>query len=185
MFSARRLAALSCLFPVLLAAGALRAQAPDPAAFQAAIAGARLEPARAVTLKNVKLGVGLGTLRLEDGVLIPATPVGGKTVEMVFLGKGRLEVEPPDAIESGQLELFTGGSRLDAEFKEAVLVVGLDAAVAALLRKPAVQADAETVRRGEELYASWKGRKERKLLNAERGILLNALNDPAGVGYFA
>lgn len=185
MFSTRRLSVFSCLFPALLAAGVLRAQAPDPAALQAAIAGARLDPARAVTLKNVKLGVGLGTLRLEDGVLIPATPVGGKTIEMVFLGKGRLEVEPPDAIEGGQLELFTGGSRLDAEFKDAVLVVGLDAAVSALLRKPAAQADAETVRRGEELYASWKGRKERKLLNAERGILLDALNDPAGVGYFA
>src|SRR3954466_10948852 len=127
MFSTRRISVLSCLLP-LLAAGALRAQAPDPAAVQAAIAGARLEPARAVTLKNVKLGVGLGTLRIEDGVLIPATPVGGgKTIEMVFLGKGRLEVEPPDPIESGQLELFTGGSRLDAEFKEAGLGGGADA----------------------------------------------------------
>src|SRR3954453_17981103 len=118
MFSTRRLSVLSCLLP-LLAAGVLHAQTPDPAALQAAIAGARLEPARAVTLKNVKLGVGLGTLRLEDGVLIPATPVGGKTVEMVFLGKGRLEVEPPDAIESGQLELFNGGSLADAGIQEA------------------------------------------------------------------
>src|SRR4051812_48695993 len=184
MFSTRRLSVLSCLLP-LLAAGVLHAQTPDPAALQAAVAGARLEPARAVTLKNVKLGVGLGTLRLEDGVLIPATPVGGKTIEMVFLGKGRLEVEPPDAVEAGQLELFTGGSRLDMEFKDAVLVVGLDAAVSALLKKPAAQADTSTVRRGEELYASWKGRKERKLLNAERGILLDALGDPAAAGYFA
>src|SRR3954469_15053842 len=127
MFSTRRLSVLSCLLP-LLAAGALRAQAPDPAALQAAIAGARLEPARAVTLKNVKLGVGLGTLRIEDGLLIPATPVGGKTLEMVFLGKGRLEVEPPDAIESGQLELFTGGSRLGAGFQGAVVGGGQGAA---------------------------------------------------------
>ena len=122
------------MLPAFLAAGAVRAQAPDPAALQAAIAGARLDPARAVTLKNVKLGVGLGTLSLDDGVLIPATAVGGKTIEMVFLGKGRIEVEPPDAIEAGQLELFTGGSRLDEEFKEAVLVVGQDAAVSAVLQ---------------------------------------------------
>src|SRR3954466_6838541 len=108
MYNVRRLRVLLCLLPAFRAAAALRAQAPDPAALQAAIAGAKLDPARAVTLKNVKLGGGLGTLRLEDGVLTPATPVGGKTVEMVFLGKGRMEVEPPDAIEAGQLELFTG-----------------------------------------------------------------------------
>ena len=79
---------------------ALQAQAPvpAPAALQAEIASAHLDFARAVSLKNVKLGVGLGTLHLDDGVLIPATAVGGKTIEMVFLGKGRIEVDPPDAI---------------------------------------------------------------------------------------
>ena len=184
MYRPRRSLVLSCLL-TLLAAGALRAQAPEPAALQAAIAAARLEPARAVALKNVKLAVGLGTLRLDGGVLIPATPVGGKTVEMVFLGKGRLEIEPPDAIEGGQLELFTGGSRLDAEFKQAVLVVGQDAAVAAMLRKPAAQPDAGQVRQAEALYADWRKKGEWKTLNAERGILLNALRDPVAAGYFA
>ncbi len=185
MFSTRRLTAFSCLLTAFLAATALRAQAPDPAALQAAIAGARLDSARAVTLKNVKLGVGLGTLRLDDGVLIPATPVGGRTVEMVFLGKGRMEVEPPDAIEAGQLELFTGGSRLDEEFKEAVLVVGQDAAVAAMLKRPAAQPDADLSRRAEALFADWRKKGEWKYMSAERGILLNALRDPAAVGYFA
>ncbi|PYQ55810.1 MAG: hypothetical protein DMF53_27295 [Acidobacteria bacterium] len=185
MLSQRRLSALSCFLPVLLAAGALRAQAPDPAAVQAAIAGARLEPARAVALKNVKLGVGLGTLRLEDGVLIPATPVGGKTIEMVFLGKGRIEVEPPDAVEGGQLELFTGGSRLDAEFKEAVLVVGQEAAASAMLKRPAAPPDAEQSRRAEALFADWRKKGEWKYMSAERGILLNVLRDPVAAGYFA
>ena len=184
MYRPRRSLVLTCLL-TLLAVGVLRAQAPEPAALQAAIAGARLEPARAVALKGVKLAVGLGTLRLDDGVLIPATAVGGKTIEMVFLGKGRLEVEPPDAIEGGQLELFTGGSRLDAEFKQAVLVVGQDAAVAAMLRKPAAQPDAGQVRQAETLYADWRKKGEWKYLSAERGILLNALRDPVALGYFA
>jgi hypothetical protein len=184
MYRPRRSLVLTCLL-ILLAAGALRAQAPEPAALQAAIAGARLEPARAVALKGVKLAVGLGTLRLDDGVLIPATAVGGRTVELVFLGKGRLEIEPPDAIEGGQLELFTGGSRLDAEFKQAVLVVGQDAAVAAMLRKPAAQPDAGQVRQAETLYADWRKKGEWKYLSAERGILLNALRDPVALGYFA
>jgi hypothetical protein len=166
-------------------AGAVGAQAPDPAALQAAIAGARLDPARAVTLKNVKLGVGLGKLSLDEGVLIPATAVGGKTIEMVFLGKGRIEVEPPDAIEAGQLELFTGGSRLDEEFKEAVLVVGQDAAVSAVLSRPAAAPDAELTRRAEALYADWRKKGEWKYMSVERGILLNALRDPVAAGYFA
>jgi hypothetical protein len=185
MRSARRLSVLSCLLPAFLAAGALRAQAPDPAALQSAIAGARLDSSRAVTLKNVKLGVGLGTLRLDDGVLIPASPVGGKTLEMVFLGKGRMQVEPPDAVEGGQLELFTGGSRLDAEFKEAVLVIGQDAAAAAMLKRPAAQPDAEQGRRAEALFADWRKKGEWKYMSAERGILLNALRDPVAAGYFA
>ncbi len=169
----------------LLPGAALRAQAPEPAALQAQIAAAHLEIGRAVALKNVKLAVGLGTLRLEEGVLIPATPVGGKTIEMVFLGKGRIEVEPPDAIEAGQLELFTGGSRLDAEFKSAVLVVGQEAAVAAMLRKPAAQPDAGQARQAEALFAEWRKKGEWKTLNAERAILLNALRDPIGAGAFA
>ena len=185
MYIARRPFVFSCFLPALLAAGAVRAQAPDPAALQAAIAGARLDPSRAVTLKNVKLGVGLGKLSLDDGVLIPATAVGGKTIEMVFLGKGRIEVEPPDAIEAGQLELFTGGSRLDEEFKEAVLVVGQDAAVSAVLRRPAAAPDAELTRRAEALYADWRKKGEWKYMSVERGMLLNALHDPVAAGYFA
>ncbi|MEO6194862.1 MAG: M1 family aminopeptidase [Thermoanaerobaculia bacterium] len=185
MYIARRLSVFSCLLPAFLTAAVVRAQAPDPAALQAAIAGARLDPARAVTLKNVKLGVGLGKLSLDDGVLIPATAVGGKTIEMVFLGKGRIEVEPPDAIEAGQLELFTGGSRLDEEFKEAVLVVGQDAAVSAVLKRPAAAPDAEQTRRAEALYADWRKKGEWKYMSVERGMLLNALRDPVAAGYFA
>jgi len=168
-----------------ICAPALGAEAPDPASLQAEIAASRLEPARAVTLKKLKLNAGLATLHFDDGVLIPASGVGGKTVEMVFLGSGRIELDPPDAIEAGQLELFTGGTRLDQELQEAVLVVGLDAAVTAMLKRPAAQPDAATVRRAEQLYAAWKGKRERKLLDVERGILLDALRDPAGAGYFA
>jgi len=170
--------------------GSLGAQAPapapaDPAVLRRDIEASHLDPARAVTLKNVKLGAGLATLVLEDGVLVPASPVGGKSIELVFTGRGRIVLEPPDRVESGQLELFTGGSRLDEEFKEAVLVVGLDPAVNALLKKPAAQPDAQTVKKAEDLYKLWKAKPERKQLNVETGILGDALGDPAWQGYFA
>ena len=168
-----------------LVPGRLAAQAPDPAALRRDIEAAHLDPARAVTLKGVKLAAGLATLLLDDGVLLPASPVGGKTIELVFLGRGRIVLEPPDRVEAGQLELFTGGSRLDEEFKEAVLVVGLDPAVNALLKKPAAQPDAQTVKKAEDFYTQWKAKPERKQLNVETGILGDALGDPTWQGYFA
>src|ERR687891_366141 len=100
----------------------------------------RLDPSRAVSLKNVSLNAGLATLRLEDGVLLPAALVEGKTEELVFLGKGRITLDPPDDIEAGEPGLFICEPRLDEEVSEIVLVLGLDAAVEALLRRPPVTA---------------------------------------------
>jgi hypothetical protein len=170
---------------LIFSAAVAGADPPDPAKVQAEIAASHLEAPRAVSVKKVKLAAGLATLALDDGVLIPASGVAGKTVEMVFLGQGTIEVEPPDAIEAGQLELFTGGARLDETFKEAVLVVGLDAAVSALLRRPAAQPDEATARKAEALYADWRKKGEREYMNVDRGMLLDALQDPVAAGYFA
>jgi hypothetical protein len=166
-----------------LASTAAWSQSADPTSLRREIKQSRLDAARAVALKGVKLNAGLADLVL-DGVLVPTTPVGGKTAEMVFVGTGRVELTPPDAIETGQLELFTGGARLNEEFKEAVLVVGMDSAAASLLRRPAASPDAETARKAEDLYATWKKRTERKQLNIDQGLLLDALDDPAAAGYF-
>ncbi len=174
------------VFLLLALAAAARAQAPDPASLLQEMTAAKLEPSRAVSLKNVKLGTGLGMLYLDDGVLIPSTPVGGKTVEMVFLGKGRIGVEPPDDIEAGQLELFTGGTRLEEEFTEMVMVLGLDAATDAILRKPKVEPlDAALARRAEELFAKWKAGPERKVLNVDSAVLRDVVGDAAYQGFFA
>jgi hypothetical protein len=182
--------ALAAILPLALAPAAVRAQAPppEPAALRKEIEALTLDTGRAVTMKNVKLAAGLGMLQLSDGVLFPASPVGGKVVEMVFEGKGRITLEAPDAIEAGQLELFTGASRLDAEFSEAVLVIGLDAAVDAMLRKPAAQPDAATTEKAgkaQALYQEWRKRHEREILGVERSLLLDALRDPSAEGYFA
>lgn len=178
----------SCLSVVLLFAFAAVAQAqtPDPASLLKEMAAAKLEPSRAVSLKNLKLGTGMGMLYLDDGVLIPSTAVGGKTVEMVFLGKGRIGVDPPDDIEAGQLELFTGGTRLEEEFTEMVMVLGLDAATDAILRKPKVaQLDPAPARRAEELFTKWKGGSERKVLNVDAAVLRDVIGDVAYQGFFA
>lgn len=177
------------LFAALLALAALLPPAhadtqPDPAALHGEIEALRLEPGRAVSLKNLKLAAGLGTLHL-DGTLVPTSEVGGRVMEMVFLGKGRISLDPPNTIEAGQLELFTGQGRLDAEFGEAVLVVGLDAAVSAMLRRPAAQAGPETLRKAEALYQEWRKRREREVLGVERSLLADGLREPGSEGYFA
>lgn len=182
----RPLSVVSVLLCLLaLQSAVVRAQEPDPAALRKAVQESRLEPARAVALKNVKLVAGLATLQLDDGVLLPASPVGARTAEVVFLGKGRIVLEPPDDIEAGQLDLFTGASSLQEEFTEMVLVLGMDAAVDAMMKRPATAPEASQVQRGEELYRKWKDGPARKLLNVENAILLDAAGDPAFQGYFA
>ena len=169
---------------VLTALLPVAARAADPAALRREIGALRLDPERAVMLDGVKLSAGLAQLQL-DGFLFPTSPVGGRVVEMVFIGAGRITLEPPDAVEAGQLDLFTGRSRLDAEFGEAVLVVGLDAAVDAMLGKAPAQPDIVTMARAEVLYDEWRGRREREVLGVERSLLADALRDPGAEGYFA
>ncbi len=169
--------------PITAAAGA---QAPDPAALLSEVRAARLDPGAAVKLTRVRLAAGVGTLTLEDGVLVPARTAGGRVVEMVFLGKGRITIEPPDSIEAGQLELFTGSSRLDEPFTEAVLVLAMDAAVDVLMKKPpAGELPAATVEAAERLFATWRAAAQRRQLNVEAGIFLAAAGDPLAQGYFA
>jgi hypothetical protein len=181
----RTTVSLIFLLASLFAVSPARSQEADPAALQKELAASRLDLEKAVTLKNVKLAAGLGTLHLDDGILVPATAAGGKTAEMVFLGNGRLELEPPDDIEAGQLELFTGARRLDEEVTEMALVLGMDAAVQALLRKPKAALDAEQTRRCEEIWKSWKGGPERRLLGIETALLLDAVGDASFQSYFA
>lgn len=162
------------------------AWAADPAAIRRDLEASRLDPGRAVSLKNVKLNAGLALLQLEEGTLLPATPVGGKTVELLFFGKGRIRIEPPDEIEAGQLELFTGGTRLEEEFTEMTLVLGLDAAADAMLRKPKVESlDPALLKRAEDAYATWRARPERKLLGVDQAVLMDVAGEPSYQGFFA
>src|SRR5260370_36969748 len=88
--------------PVLLVAAAgLAAAAPlpawaaeDPAAILREIDAAALEPARAVTLKGVRLAAGLASIQLE-GTLLPATPVAGRSRGRAVPAPGQATPEPP------------------------------------------------------------------------------------------
>lgn len=150
------------------------------------IRSAALDLSHPLDTSGLRLSTSFATLDLAGGVLIPVRTASGRAVEMVFLGRGRIQLEPPDDIEAGQLELFTGSRRLAETFTEAVFVVARDAAAEALLERPAAGGvDAETLARAQERYRKWKDSPERRTLGVETGILLDALGDPLFEDYFA
>ena len=97
------------MLPPAVAAGA------DPETLWQEIRATRLVSDRAVEVADLRLDVGMAELVIERGLFFPATAVGERVAEMVFLGRARLHLEPPDDVEAGQLELFTGNPRLDEE----------------------------------------------------------------------
>jgi hypothetical protein len=159
--------------------------APDPKAVLEQIRSATLDPARAVNRANVTIDMGLGTLHLEQGWLVPARAVEGHTAEMVFVGHGRFRIEPPDAIEASQLELFTGERSLDLEIERAVLVLGDPSISETLLRRDATTPIEESQSQAaSEVFAAWVASPERRGIGADTAILRTTLGDLTLRRYF-
>ncbi|MCG8458393.1 MAG: hypothetical protein MI919_19115, partial [Holophagales bacterium] len=149
------------------------------------VRAAFLDPGAARHLEGVSLDTGFARLTLIEGTLFPVRTPAGRLAEMVFLGEGKLHVEPPDPIEAGQLELFTGGSTLHEPFGEAVFVIASDSAQAALLERPAAgPLTLEEVARARERLRAWRERRERELFEVEAGLTLDHLGDPLYDSYF-
>ncbi len=188
----RQTLALAGLLTAVL--GALRPLHAEPAAagspaevaaLRGEIAGLHLEPAQAVAVGKLNLKLGPATLRISQGTLVPASPLAGRVVEMVFLGAASLELAAANPIEQGQLELFTGEPSLARPVTAAVLVIANDAPPAALFRRAVTTLDATAASRAQELYQHWKTGGARKYLNVDGALLLDALGDPLYQAYFA
>lgn len=161
------------------------AEDTDPRTLIDRIHSSRLDISAPRALQTVHLDTGFGRLGLVEGVLFPAREIRGRAVEMVFIGEGVVELEPPDPIEAGQLELFTGSDTLHERFTEAVFVVARDEAAGALLERPAGEAEAELARRAGDRFAKWKASPERRYLGVDGALLGDALGDPVYEQYFA
>ena len=146
----------------------------------------RLDLAAAVPVEELKLKTSMADLHLDNGMLVPVAAGDLKVVEMVFIGRGRLALEPPDAVEAGQLALFTDRRELDEAFTDGVFVVARDEAAAALTKGPAAASvPEETARRAQSLHDRWRSSPERRFLNVEGTLLGDAFGDPYAEGYFA
>jgi hypothetical protein len=171
------------LFVLAAVVSGAQAEQLDPAEIIAQIQASEADLEAAVRVTGHRLTAGLATVHLIDGVLVPATPVGGRSMEFVFVGSGRIRLDPPDTVEADQLELFTGSASLDEAFERAAFVIARDEAEEALLALPAVTDDlrlgvASTVLR------EWQSSPERRLLDVEARLLVDAVQNPLGGNYF-
>ena len=176
---------LLCLVIGPLSRAAAGSPALDPAALAADQKEVQLDLPGALRTQARQHRLGFAKLTLGDGLLIPLKTARGRTLELLFLGEGRLEVEPPDAIEAGQLELFTGQRRLDVGFPAAFF-----AAPAGRLREfgqglPKAVLSAEEK---EQVQAIFDGRgelSEREVLDIDSQLLLAELGEPLAQEFFA
>ncbi len=145
-----------------------------------------MEESRVVAVRNLKLEMGPAIFEMERGVLVPAEISDGRILELVFIGHARLSMEAPDAIEAGQLALFTGERSLDAPIDEAVLVLANPETVETLLDRPApVRLQPELLERARGLYADWLKTTERRTSGVESAMFKSLVGDEAFDDYFA
>jgi len=158
----------------------------DPALLVAQIRSPVLDLDRAVALRNVDIEMGPGVFEVQRGFLFPVTIGEAITVELVFIGQARFTLDPPDAIEAGQLELFTGERSLEAPVEEAVLVLSKQEAIAELLARPPIRdLRPDQIERAEELHRIWLEDPERRASGVESSIFKFLIGDESFQEYFA
>lgn len=94
---------------------------------------------RVATVRNVTLRRDAIVLHLEDGQLYLTTPLSGRTVGAVFVGRGSVAFAPPLPVERAELKRVLGDTLIDAPITAAVLVF-TDSTEAELARQLSYQA---------------------------------------------
>jgi len=160
--------------------------AVEPADLLRQIESPVLETHSAVSVRNLELELGPAILAIQRGFLIPARIDDGRVTELVFIGQARFRLEPPDAIEAGQLQLFTGETRLDAAVEEAVLVLARETVATHLLERTHTQRPLpELLDRARALHARWLESTERRTTGIDAAVFKALIGDAAFQDYFA
>ena len=114
-------ATLVTLFAILASASVSpQTAAPsDAAAVWNALSSPAMDTTKYAHVENVTIVRDAMHITLTDGTIQFTRPVNGIAFGAVFHGKGRVQVEPPNAIEAQQLKLFTKQVKLDMPFTDA------------------------------------------------------------------
>jgi hypothetical protein len=94
---------------------------------------------RAATVRNVTLRRDAIVLHLDDGQLYLTTPLAGRTVGAVFVGRGSVSFTPPLAVERAEMKRVLDDTLIDATIS-AVVLVFTDSTAAELERQLTFQA---------------------------------------------
>ncbi len=167
------MATLATLAPAL----ATTAEVPSPQQLLDELKAPGVDFDRAVAVSGLRLSVDRADMLLGEGWLIPATTLSGRVVEAVFVGSGRLRLEPPDATEAAQLEIYTGEQRVDRTFDAAVLVVPNDSASQGMFRRVIAPLPAERRDRVATLWKRWRESAERRALGVDALLLADGLGE--------
>ena len=143
----------------------------------------KLEEELAVKVSKAQIKMGPGTLVIEDGVLLPAAPVNGRTLEAAFVGEAWFRFATTDPVESAQLELFTGDTSLLTPVTHAVLVTGDDARFKQLIAGE--RAVGARVTEAVKLYRGWMDGAERQGFAMDLAMVKALFGDPLYREYFA
>jgi hypothetical protein len=165
----------------------LAVAAESPAEIARRLDSTSLDLAHAVALKGVSIVLGAARLDVDDGILVPLTPVAERPAEMVFSGRARFFLDTTDPIEERQVEIFTGAGQLREPVTSAVLVVpGNEAAEHLLKREPLAPGErSEELDRARATYEIWKGGAERRGFGVDTILLRDALSDPLAESFVA
>jgi len=169
-----------------LAVHSFAVAAVEPAELLRQIHATVLDVDSAVSVRNIELELGPAILAIDRGFLIPAHLADGRVIELVFIGQARFRLEPPDSIEAGQLQLFTGDTRVDAAVEEAVLVLARESVATHLLgRTHSQQPLPELLERAGALYERWIESTERQTTGVDAAVFKALMGDPEFQDYFA
>jgi hypothetical protein len=78
-----------------------------------------MDPARSAHAQNLEIVRDRIRITLIDGTIQLTQPVNGVTFGAAFRGKGRVQVDPPNSVETQQLRFFTKQEKIDFSFTDA------------------------------------------------------------------
>jgi peptidase M1-like protein len=119
-------------------------------------------------------------LDISDGVLFPVVTGSAATREFVFLGSARFVLETADPVERHQLDLFTGGERLDEPVDEVVLAIADDEIAARLAGHAAAGGvPADLTKRAASLLSAWRASPDWRAGELESALFAASAGDAA------